>query len=46
MRYLPKSPADREKMLADIGIKSIDELFSPIPAQYRLSRDLTRASLG
>ncbi|MBZ5531195.1 MAG: aminomethyl-transferring glycine dehydrogenase subunit GcvPA [Acidobacteriia bacterium] len=40
MRYLPKSPADREKMLADIGIKSIDELFSPIPAQYRLSRDL------
>ncbi len=40
MRYLPKSPADRQKMLGEIGIKSIDELFSPIPAQYRLSRDL------
>jgi glycine dehydrogenase subunit 1 len=40
MRYLPKSPSDREAMLKAIGIRSIDDLFSPIPAQYRLNRDL------
>jgi len=40
MRYLPKSPADREQMLREIGIKSIDELFAPIPAEYRLTRDV------
>ncbi|NYF79222.1 aminomethyl-transferring glycine dehydrogenase subunit GcvPA [Granulicella arctica] len=40
MRYLPKSPADREEMLAEIGVKSIDELFSTIPAEYQLKRDL------
>jgi glycine dehydrogenase subunit 1 len=40
MRYLPKSPAEREAMLAEIGAASIDDLFSVIPAEYRLSRDL------
>src|SRR5947207_1059445 len=40
MRYLPKSPADRQQMLGEIGIKSIDDLFAPIPAEYRLGRDL------
>src|SRR5690242_13839988 len=40
MRYLPKSPADREAMLKAMGAKSIDDLFSPIPSEYRLSRDL------
>src|SRR5580700_6644018 len=40
MRYLPKSPADREEMLAEIGVASIDELFSTIPAEYQLKRDL------
>src|SRR5213083_3648885 len=40
MRYLPKSPADREAMLKAIGVRSIDDLFSPIPAEYRLERDL------
>src|SRR5262249_39996262 len=40
MRYLPKSPADREHMLREIGCKSIDDLFAPIPAEYRLNRDL------
>src|SRR5947209_4826406 len=40
MRYLPKSPADREAMLREIGVKNIDELFSHIPAEYRLRRDL------
>ncbi|HMF91815.1 MAG TPA: aminomethyl-transferring glycine dehydrogenase subunit GcvPA [Candidatus Angelobacter sp.] len=40
MRYLPKSPADRQQMLREIGCKSIDDLFAPIPPQYRLNRDL------
>ncbi|HEV2215279.1 MAG TPA: glycine dehydrogenase, partial [Terracidiphilus sp.] len=40
MRYLPKSPAEREEMLAEIGARSIDDLFAVIPAEYRLARDL------
>ena len=40
MRYLPKSPADRQAMLAAMGARSIDDLFAPIPAEYRLQRDL------
>jgi len=40
MRYLPKSPAEREQMLTAIGAKAIDDLFAIIPAEYRLTRDL------
>lgn len=40
MRYLPKSPADRTEMLADIGVRSIDDLFSTIPEEFQLHRDL------
>jgi glycine cleavage system P protein (glycine dehydrogenase) subunit 1 len=40
MRYLPKSPAEREEMLAAVGAKSIDELFSSIPERYRLRKAL------
>jgi len=40
MRYLPKSQAEREKMLAEIGAASIDDLFAVIPADERLTRDL------
>src|SRR5436309_15652886 len=40
MRYLPKSPADREAMLKVLGLGSVDDLFAPIPAEYRLNRDL------
>jgi glycine dehydrogenase subunit 1 len=45
MRYLPKSPTDREEMLAAIsevtpGVDSIDALFATIPAEYQLTRDL------
>src|ERR1700687_1972235 len=40
MRYLPKSPGDRKAMLQAMGARSIDDLFSPIPAEYRLERDL------
>ncbi len=40
MRYLPKSPSEREAMLAAIGVKSADELFAAVPAEYRLQRPL------
>src|SRR5260370_10791054 len=40
MRYLPKSQSDREAMLGDIGVKSVDDLFAAIPTEYRLTRDL------
>src|SRR5246127_3540423 len=40
MRYLPKSQADREVMLGEIGVKSIDDLFAAIPAEYRFKGDL------
>ncbi len=40
MRYLPKSPQDREEMLAAIGVDSVDALFASVPEEYRLTRDL------
>jgi len=40
MRYLPKSPVERQEMLSAIGAKSIDELFSSIPDRYRLREAL------
>ena len=40
MRYLPKSPADRAAMLQEIGAASIDDLFSTVPADYRLTGDM------
>src|SRR6202046_967959 len=40
MRDLPESPADREAMLKAIGVRSVDDLFAPIPAEYRLTPDL------
>ena len=40
MRYLPKSDAERAAMLREIGASSIDDLFTAIPEEYRLARDL------
>jgi glycine dehydrogenase subunit 1 len=40
MRYLPKSQSDREVMLEDIGVNTVDDLFAAIPAEYRLNGDL------
>lgn len=40
MRYLPKSPTDRELMLREIGVSSMDELFASVPQQFQLKRDL------
>ncbi len=40
MSYLSLTEADREAMLAAIGVASIDELFGDIPAAVRLARPL------
>lgn len=40
MRYLPKSPGERREMLAAIGAKSIDSLFSGVPERFRLREAL------
>jgi glycine dehydrogenase subunit 1 len=37
MPYGPHTPADRARMLATIGIDSVDELFSDIPEELRAS---------
>jgi glycine dehydrogenase subunit 1 len=38
MRYIPNSETDRKQMLSDIGIDSIEQLFSGIPEKLRLKR--------
>jgi glycine dehydrogenase subunit 1 len=40
MRYLPKSPTERQEMLESIGAASAEELFSSIPERYRLTEPL------
>jgi glycine dehydrogenase subunit 1 len=37
MRYLPLTDADREAMLAAIGVASVDELYRDVPADALLS---------
>ena len=36
MRYLPLTDSDRRDMLAQIGARSVDELFKDVPASARL----------
>ncbi len=40
MRYLPKSPSEREQMLSALGLRSLEDLFESIPAAHRLNRPL------
>jgi len=40
MRYLPKSPSERQEMLAAIGADNIEELFQTIPGKFRLREKL------
>src|SRR6516162_10363883 len=40
MRYLPKSPSERQEMLAAVGVQSVDELFQSIPEKFRLRTPL------
>jgi glycine dehydrogenase subunit 1 len=38
--YQLNTPADTERMLAAIGVKTTEDLFSPIPSELRLKRPL------
>jgi glycine cleavage system P protein (glycine dehydrogenase) subunit 1 len=38
--YVPNTPDDVRAMLERIGVKSIDDLFAPIPPELRLNRPL------
>src|SRR5262245_59696984 len=38
--YIPNTDRERREMLAAIGETSVDDLFSPIPAELRLKREL------
>lgn len=39
-RYLPMTETDKQEMLETIGIESTNELFSDIPADIRLNKEL------
>ncbi|HKV45872.1 MAG TPA: aminomethyl-transferring glycine dehydrogenase subunit GcvPA [bacterium] len=36
MKYIPVTPAERERMLQSIGVGSVDDLFRDIPKEVRL----------
>ena len=40
MSYLALTDADREAMLEEIGVSSIEELFADLPGGVRLGREL------
>jgi glycine dehydrogenase subunit 1 len=40
MRYLPHTPQDIKEMLQKIGVEKIEELFSSIPEELKLKREL------
>jgi len=40
LRYLPKSDLERREMLSAIGVNTLEELFSHLPAEVRLNRPL------
>ena len=40
MRYIPHTEEDIRQMLAGIGVNTVDDLFSEVPSDLRLNRDL------
>lgn len=40
MRYLPKSDSERQEMLNAIGISSVEQLYSHLPQEVLLNREL------
>lgn len=46
MPYIPNTDNDRQEMLKQIGVKSVEELFSNIPESLRLKRPLDIESLS
>ena len=43
MSFLSLTPADREAMLATVGVGTVEELFRDIPEAVRLRRPLDLA---
>ena len=41
MRYIPSSQEDVRKMLADIGIASLEDLFTSIPSEFQFHGDFS-----
>jgi glycine dehydrogenase subunit 1 len=44
MRYIPNSPTERAKMLQSMGVDSLEEFFTGIPAHLRLKTPLNLPS--
>ena len=40
MKYIPATPAERERMLRSAGVLRVEDLFADIPAEVRLTRPL------
>ena len=40
MKYIPATPAERERMLAAVGVGTVEDLFQDIPPEVRLKRPL------
>ena len=40
MRYLPITDKERKEMLDKIGVKSVSDLFSPLPQNVLLKKEL------
>ena len=40
MRYIPHTEQDIRQMLADIGVKNVEQLFDSIPESLRLQNKL------
>ena len=40
MRYLPITDKERKEMLDKIGVQSVDDLFSPLPQNVLLKKEL------
>ena len=41
MSYIPNTDADRARMLEAIGVNSVSDLFTPIPAEIRERADFS-----
>jgi glycine dehydrogenase subunit 1 len=41
VRYIPSSQEDVRKMLADIGLNSVDDLFTSIPSKFQYRADFS-----
>ncbi|HYM71100.1 MAG TPA: aminomethyl-transferring glycine dehydrogenase subunit GcvPA [bacterium] len=40
MKYIPATHAERERILAAVGVRAVEDLFRDIPAEVRLKRPL------